>query len=108
MEKFDKEANDSIKAARAIFEMSKLSVSQADGIVRKASGEIVGSQKWLVNADYSLDSKEGEDFIVNAVTQEDAEAKVHVLIEGIARRKGYVAGMVFINHTNTKESIDGK
>ena len=95
-------------AARKIFEMNKLSVSQNDGIVRKGDGTVVGSQKWLLNVDYSLDSKTGEDFIVNAVSEEDAVAKVEKLLEGVAKRKGMELGSVFVNFAATRETIDGK
>jgi|TARA_R100001443_G_scaffold40612_1_gene54039 hypothetical protein len=95
-------------AAKTIFEMNKLTVSQNDGIVRKGDGTIVGSQKWLLNVDYSLDCKEGEDFIVNAVSEEDAVAKVENLLKGVAKRKGMELGSIFINFAVTKETIDGE
>ena len=60
-------------AAQAIYEMSKLRVSQKDGAVRTGTGEVVGRQKWVVNVDYSLDTIEGEDFVVNAASKEEAE-----------------------------------
>jgi hypothetical protein len=82
-------------AAKTIFEMNKLTVSQNDGIVRKGDGTIVGSQKWLLNVDYSLDCKEGEDFIVN-------------ILKGVAKRKGMELGSIFINFAVTKETIDGE
>ncbi len=87
------------EAARAIYEMNQLRVSQKDGAVRTGKGEIVGRQRWLVNADYSLDTKIGEDFIVNAASEEEAEEKVQNLIDGVAKRKGFVKGIVFINHS---------
>ena len=96
------------KEAQAIYELNKLSVSQNDGVVRKGDGTVVGSQKWLINADYSLDCKEGEDFIVNAVSEEEAVAKVENLLEGVAKRKGMELGSIFINFAATKETIDGK
>ena len=106
---YDKPINNANKhAARKIFEMNKLSVSQNDGIVRKQDGTIVGSQKWLLNVDYSLDSKEGEDFVVNAVSEEEAKTKVENLLIGVAKRKGMDLGMVHINFAATKETIDGK
>ena len=83
------------KAAQTIYEMNKLSVSQSDGIVRKGDGTIVGSQKWLLNVDYSLDTKQGEDFVVNAVSEEDAIAKVEKLLEGVAKRKDMELGSIF-------------
>ena len=89
-------------AAKTIFEMNKLTVSQNDGIVRKGDGTIVGSQKWLLNVDYSLDCKEGEDFIVNAVSEEDAVAKVENLLKGVAKRKGMELGSIFKNFSVTK------
>jgi hypothetical protein len=84
-------------AAKAIYEMSKLRVSQKDGAVRTGTGEILGRQRWVVNVDYSLDTIEGEDFIVNAASQEEAEDKVESLLEGIARRSGKLKGATFIN-----------
>ena len=45
----------SSKEAQAIYELNQLSVSQKDGVVRKGDGTVVGSQKWLINVDYSLD-----------------------------------------------------
>ena len=105
---YDKPNSKRIHAARKIFEMNKLSVSQNDGIVRKGDGTVVGSQKWLLNVDYSLDSKTGEDFIVNAVSEEDAVAKVEKLLEGVAKRKGMELGSVFVNFAATRETIDGK
>ena len=106
---YDKPANAKpTKAAQTIFEMNKLSVSQHDGIVRKGDGSVVGSQKWLINVDYSLDCPQGEDFIVNAVSEEDAVAKVENLLEGVAKRKGMELGSVFVNFAATKETIDGE
>jgi len=105
---YDKPNSKRIHAARKIFEMNKLSVSQSDGIVRKGDGTVVGSQKWLLNVDYSLDTKQGEDFVVNAVSEEDAIAKVENLLEGVAKRKGMELGSVFVNFAATKETIDGK
>ena len=105
---YDKPNSKRIHAARKIFEMNKLSVSQNDGIVRKADGTVVGSQKWLLNVDYSLDTKQGEDFVVNAVSEEDAIAKVEKLLEGVAKRKGMELGSVFVNFAATRETIDGK
>ena len=96
------------EAARRIWEMNQLQVAQADGIVRKADGTVVGKQKWIVNVDYSLDTKEGEDFIVNAISSEEAEDKVNKLIEGIAQRKGMQAGMVFVNFASPQEEFNGK
>ena len=84
-------------AAQAIYEMSKLRVSQKDGAVRTGTGEVVGRQKWVVNVDYSLDTIEGEDFVVNAASKEEAEEKVENLLEGIARRSGKLKGATFIN-----------
>ena len=95
-------------AAKTIFEMNKLTVSQSDGIVRKGDGTVVGSQKWLLNVDYSLDTKQGEDFVVNAVSEEDAIAKVGKLLEGVAKRKDMELGSVFTNFAATLESINGK
>ena len=95
------------EAARKIWEMNQLQVAQSDGIVRKTDGTVVGKQKWIVNVDYSLDTKEGEDFIVNAVSAEEAEDKVHKLIEGIARRKDMQAGMVFVNFATPSEEFNG-
>ena len=96
------------KAARKIWEMNQLQVAQSDGIVRKSDGTVVGKQKWIVNADYSLDTKEGEDFVVNASSAEEAEEKVAKLIDGIARRKDMQAGMVFVNFASTQEEFNGK
>ena len=96
------------KAARKIWEMNQLQVAQSDGIVRKSDGTVVGKQKWIVNVDYSLDTKEGEDFIVNAGSAEEAEEKVAKLIDGIARRKDMQAGMVFINFASSQEEFNGK
>lgn len=96
------------KAARKIWEMNQLQVAQSDGIVRKSDGTVVGKQKWIVNADYSLDTKEGEDFVVNASSAEEAEEKVAKLIDGIARRKDMQAGMVFINFASSQEEFNGK
>ena len=92
---------------RKIWEMNQLQVAQSDGIVRKTDGTVVGKQKWIVNVDYSLDTKEGEDFIVNAVSAEEAEDKVQKLIEGIARRKDMQAGMVFVNFATPSEEFNG-
>jgi hypothetical protein len=100
--------NQDREAARKIWELNQLSVAQSDGIVRKSDGTVVGKQKWIVNADYSLDTKEGEDFIVNASSREEAEDKVHKLIEGVARRKDMQAGMVFINFASSQEEFNGK
>ena len=83
--------------ARAIYEMNQLRVSQKDGAVRTGTGEVVGRQKWVVNVDYSLDTIEGEDFVVNAASKEEAEEKVENLLEGIARRSGKLKGATFIN-----------
>jgi hypothetical protein len=94
-------------AARKIWDMNQLSVAQNDGIVRTQDGRIVGSQKYIVNADYSLDTKEAEDFIVNASSVEEAEDKVQKLIEGIARRKDMQVGMVFVNFASPKGEFDG-
>ena len=96
------------KAARKIWEMNQLQVAQSDGIVRKSDGTVVGKQKWIVNADYSLDTKEGEDFVVNASSAEEAEETVAKLIDGIARRKDMQAGMVFINFASSQEEFNGK
>ena len=103
----DKQARDTATAARKIFELNQLKVAQADGIVRKADGTVVGRQKWLVNVDYSLDTKESEDFIVNAASEEEANMKVDELIKGVAKRKGYEAGAVFVNFATPKVNIDG-
>lgn len=98
----------SSKEAQAIYELNQLSVSQKDGVVRKGDGTVVGSQKWLLNVDYSLDCPQGEDFIVNAVSEEEAVDKVHNLLQGVAKRKGMELGSVFINFAATKETIDGE
>ena len=98
----------SSKEAQAIYELNQLSVSQKDGVVRKGDGTVVGSQKWLINVDYSLDCPQGEDFIVNAVSEEDAVAKVENLLVGVAKRKGMELGSVFVNFAATKETIDGE
>jgi hypothetical protein len=98
----------SSKEAQAIYELNQLSVSQKDGVVRKGDGTVVGSQKWLLNVDYSLDCPQGEDFIVNAVSEEDAVDKVQNLLQGVAKRKGMELGSVFINFAATKETIDGE
>ena len=103
----DKEARDNALAARKIFELNQLKVAQADGIVRKADGTVVGREKWLVNVDYSLDTKVSEDFIVNAASEEEACVKVDELIMGVAKRKGYEAGAVFVNFATPKVNIDG-
>lgn len=105
---YDKPINKPTNAAKKIFELNQLSVSQNDGIVRTGDGTIVGSQKWLLNVDYSLDCPQGEDFIVNAVSEEEAIAKVENLLEGVAKRKGMELGSVFVNFAATKETIDGK
>ena len=97
--------NKASKAARAIYEMNQLRVSQKDGAVRTGEGEIIGRQKWVVNVDYSLDTKEGEDFIVNAASQEEAEDKVENLIEGIARRSGKLKGATYINFSSPKAKL---
>jgi len=96
------------KDAQKIYEMNKLTVSQKDGIVRTGDGSIVGSHKWVVNVDYSLDTKEGEDFIVNAVSEEEATDKVQKLLEGVARRSDKELGMVHVNFITTKENLYGK
>lgn len=98
----------SSKEAQAIYELNQLSVSQKDGVVRKGDGTVVGSQKWLLNVDYSLDCPQGEDFIVNAVSEEEAVDKVQNLLQGVAKRKGMELGSVFVNFAATKETIDGK
>jgi hypothetical protein len=98
----------SSKEAQAIYELNQLSVSQKDGVVRKGDGTVVGSQKWLLNVDYSLDCPQGEDFIVNAVSEEEAVDKVQNLLQGVAKRKGMELGSVFINFAATKETIDGE
>ena len=98
----------SSKEAQAIYELNQLSVSQKDGVVRKGDGTVVGSQKWLLNVDYSLDCPQGEDFIVNAVSEEEAIDKVQNLLQGVAKRKGMELGSVFINFAATKETIDGE
>tara|TARA_R110000824_G_scaffold295274_1_gene483595 strand:+ start:513 stop:827 length:315 start_codon:yes stop_codon:yes gene_type:complete len=92
-------------AARAIYKMNQLKVSQKDGAVRTGTGEIIGRQKWIVNVDYSLDTKEGEDFIVNAASQEEAEDKVENLIDGIARRSGRLKGATYINFSSPQAEI---
>ena len=96
------------KAARKIWEMNQLQVAQSDGIVRKTDGTVVGKQKWIVNVDYSLDTKEGEDFIVNAASEEEATDKVEKLIDGVAKRKGLLKGMVFVNFASPKGDFDGR
>ena len=48
-----------------------------------------------------------EDFIVNAASEEEACVKVDELIMGVAKRKGYVAGAVFVNFAAPKVNIDG-
>ena len=58
--------------------------------------------------DYSLDCPQGEDFIVNAVSEEEAVDKVQNLLQGVAKRKGMELGSVFINFAATKETIDGE
>ena len=98
----------SSKEAQAIYELNQLSVSQKDGVVRKGDGTVVGSQKWLLNVDYSLDCPQGEDFIVNAASEEEAVDKVHNLLQGVAKRKGMELGSVFVNFAATKETIDGE
>tara|TARA_R110000737_G_scaffold89596_2_gene122097 strand:+ start:1077 stop:1397 length:321 start_codon:yes stop_codon:yes gene_type:complete len=103
----DREARDNASAARKIFELNQLKVAQVDGIVRKADGTVVGRQKWLVNVDYSLDTKESEDFVVNAASEEEANMKVDELLMGVAKRKGYVLGSVFVNFAAPKVRIDG-
>ena len=105
---YDKPISKPKNAARKIFEMNQLSVSQNDGVVRTQKGTIVGSQKWLLNVEYSLDCTEGEDFVVNAVSEEDARTKVENLLIGVAKRKGMTLGSVFVNFAATKETIDGK
>tara|TARA_R100000951_G_scaffold16621_4_gene13167 strand:- start:1420 stop:1719 length:300 start_codon:yes stop_codon:yes gene_type:complete len=95
------------ETAKELWKMNQLHVSQNDGVVRTHGGQIVGKQKWIVNVDYSLDTKEGEDFIVNAASSEEAEEKVQKLLEGQARRKGMSLGSVFVNFAGTKEQIDG-
>ena len=87
----DREARDSASAARKIFELNQLKVAQVDGVVRKADGTVVGREKWLVNVDYSLDTKVSEDFVVNAASEEEANMKVDELLMGVAKRKGYIA-----------------
>lgn len=104
----DREARDSASDARKIFELNQLKVAQADGVVRKGDGTVVGREKWLVNVDYSLDTKESEDFIVNAASAEEAEGKVLELLEGVAKRKGMQIGSVFMNHSSPKAVVDGK
>ena len=95
-------------ASRVMFELNQLQVRQSDGIVRKGDGTVVGREKWLVNVDYSLDTKESEDFIVNAASEEEAESKVLELLEGVAKRKGMQVGSVFMNHSSPKAVVDGK
>ncbi len=95
------------ETAKEIWKQNQLQVSQNDGVVRTGRGEIVGKQKWVVNVDYSLDTKEGEDFIVNAISSEEAEDKVQKLLEGQARRKDMELGAVFVNFSGTKADIDG-
>ena len=95
------------ETAKELWKMNQLHVSQNDGVVRTNSGQIVGKQKWIVNVDYSLDTKEGEDFILNASSSEEAEEKVNALLEGQAQRKGMKLGAVFINFSGTKADIDG-
>ena len=85
------------KTAREIYQLNQLTVSQNDGVARTGTGEVVGRQKWVVNVDYSLDTIEGEDFVVNAASKEEAEEKVENLLEGIARRSGKLKGATFIN-----------
>ena len=94
------------KAARKIWEMNRLHVNQNDGIVRDGEGKIVGKQQWILNVEYSLDSKEAEDFIVNAVSEEDAYEIVEKLLQGVAQRKGMTLGSIFTNFAATKEDFD--
>lgn len=95
------------EAARKAWALQQLQVGQNDGVTRTGTGEIVGRQKWVVNVDYSLDSKEAEDFIVNAVSKEEATEAVEKLLEGVARRKSMELGSVFINYAMTKADIKG-
>ena len=97
---------DNSKAARKIYEMNQLRVSQSDGIVRTGTGEIVGKRKWILNVEYSLDSKEAEDFIVNAATEEEANEIVEKLLLGVAQRKGMTLGSIFTNFASPKEAFD--
>ena len=92
----DREARDSASAARKIFELNQLKVAQVDGVVRKADGTVVGRQKWIVNVDYSLDTKVSEDFVVNAASEEEANMKVDELLMA-----------VFVNFAAPKVNIDG-
>ena len=94
------------KAARKIWDMNQLRVNQNDGIVRTGDGKIVGKQQWILNVEYSLDSKESEDFIVNAASEDDANDIVEKLLEGVAQRKGMTLGSIFTNFATTKEEFD--
>ena len=96
------------KTAREIYQLNQLTVSQNDGVARTGTGEVVGRQKWIVNVDYSLDTEEGEDFIVNAASEEEATDKVEKLIDGVAKRKGLLKGMVFVNFASPKGDFDGR
>lgn len=95
------------ETAKEIWKQNQLQVNQNDGVVRTGRGEIVGKQKWIVNVDYSLNTKESEDYVVNAISSEEAEDKVQKLLEGQARRKGMELGAVFVNFSGTKADIDG-
>ena len=100
------EVSNNSKHARAIFKLNQLSVSQNDGVARTGTDEIVGRQKWVINIDYSLDSREAEDFIVNAASEEEALTKVENLLIGVAKRKSMRVGSIFVNFAMPKADID--
>jgi hypothetical protein len=104
MEIIKQNSKEAIKAAREIFKMNQLEVNQRDGIVRTREGVIVGSQKWVVNVDYSLEQS-GEDFIINAVSKEAAIARVEEIVEGKARRARLEPSAVFINYATPAEDL---
>ena len=93
--------------AKKAWKLDQLQVNQNDGLVRTGRGQVVGKNKYVVNVDYSLDTKEAEEFIVNAISPSAAEDAVTELLNGIARRKGMELGAVFINFAVSREDING-
>ena len=92
------------KAAKAIYDLHTLTVSQTTGQVRDGSGQVVGRRRWLVDVDYSIETSNRE-LVVNAATAEEAEEKAEAILKREAMRNKMELGHMFVNLAMPEEEL---
>ena len=97
------EVNETSKAARAIWQMQQLKVSQRDRVVRDGHDKVIGRQKWIGQITMSFDKQ--EDIILNCIDEEEFRDKVYERAEKWAKAHDCKDSSVHIDFAMTAEEF---